>query len=416
MISALVSRLTISIPFALLIVTYLTACSSNKEIPPMTESDILAFHQEILTIDTHVDTPLRLKYEGIDLGKRYDPDTIRTQLDYPRMAEGGLDGAFFAVWSPQGARTDSGHAAIKIKALETIRNVKEMVGKYPDLGGMAYRSEDAGRFAKQGKRAIYLGLENGYPLGMELDNIDTFYELGIRYVTLCHTSNNEICDSSNDSTEFGGLSPFGFKVIERMNRLGMMIDISHISDAAVDDVLDYSIAPVIASHSGSKTVCNNPRNLNDTLLARIAKNGGVVQMNLFSSYIKPTPPNLERDSAKAALKEKWGDPYELNSRDKASYLAEKKEMNLNHPQILASVADAVDHIDHIVNLIGVDHVGIGTDFDGGAGLSDCKDVSELPNITKELFARGYSNSDIRKIWSGNLIRVFTEVEKIATPH
>ena len=376
MISALVSRLTISIPFALLIVTYLTACSSNKEIPPMTESDILAFHQEILTIDTHVDTPLRLKYEGIDLGKRYDPDTIRTQLDYPRMAEGGLDGAFFAVWSPQGARTDSGHAAIKIKALETIRNVKEMVGKYPDLGGMAYRSEDAGRFAKQGKRAIYLGLENGYPLGMELDNIDTFYELGIRYVTLCHTSNNEICDSSNDSTEFGGLSPFGFKVIERMNRLGMMIDISHVSDEAFFQVLELSSAPTVATHSSLRHfVPGFERNVSDEMMIALAKNGGVLQLNFGDYFIRDVR---------------------------------------NNPDLKVTIADVVDHVDRVVDLVGIDHIGIGSDYDGIPRLPvGLEDVSTYPQFIKELLVRGYSDEDVKKIMNGNILRVWKEVRRLA---
>lgn len=413
MIDLLHKRLAVPGLLLLFIAASFTACSSTKEITPMTESDILAFHNEILTIDTHVDTPLRFKHQGIDLGKRYDPREIRSQLDYPRMDEGGLDAAFFAVWTPQGARTDSAHAAIKAKALKIIESVNAMVGKYPDQGGMATHSSDALRMAKQGRHAIYLGLENGFPLGTDVDNIDQFYALGIRYVTLCHTSNNEICDSSNDTTEFGGLSPFGFQVVERMNKIGMMIDISHLSNAAVDDVLDHSAAPVIASHSGASAVYAHPRNLNDTLLLRIAEKGGVIQMNLFSGYIKQEPPNPGRDSAKAAFKEKWGDSYKLSDEDQVLYDLEKRDMNRQHPQILASVSEAIDHIDHMVDLIGIDHVGIGTDFDGGAGLADCYDVSELPNITKELFKRGYSKSDIQKIWSGNLLRVFEAVESIA---
>ncbi len=377
------------------------------------DADILKFHQQLLTLDTHVDTPLRLKYEGIDLGQRYDPHEIKSKLDYPRMDAGGLDAAFFAVWTPQGVRNDSGHAAIKSKALSIIDRVEEMVGKYPDRGEMAYNSEDAARIVGQKKHAIYLGMENGYPLGIDLENLDLFYKRGIRYVTLCHTSNNEICDSSTDTTEFDGLSPFGYQVVERMNQLGMMVDISHVSDATVADVLGCSKAPVIASHSCSKALCNHPRNINDTLLTQIAEKGGVVQMCLYSAYVLPEQPNPDRDSARAALKEKWGDSDLLTREQRPLYRAELSEMNRNFPQILPSVSDAVDHIDHMVNLMGIDHVGIGTDFDGGAALSDCFDVSELPNITRELFKRGYSESDIQKIWSGNLLRVFAEVEAIA---
>jgi len=384
------------------------------KIEPMSEADILAFHQEMLTIDSHVDTPLRLKYEGIDLGQRYDPHEIKSKLDYPRMNEGGLDAVFFAVWTSQGVRNEKGHAAIKAIALEIIDSVESMVNKYPEQGAMAYRPGDAARLAEQNKHAIFLGMENGYPLGTDLENLDLFYGRGIRYVTLCHTSNNEICDSSNDTTEFGGLSTFGYQVVERMNQLGMMVDISHVSDATVEDVLACSKAPVIASHSCSKAMCDNPRNLNDTLLSQIAAKGGVIQMCLYSEYILPDPPNPDRDSARSALKAKWGDSSKLGHDQKLAYRAERNEMNRKYPQILPSVADAVDHIDHIVQLVGIDHVGIGTDFDGGAGLSDCFDVSQLPNITKELVKRGYGKADIQKIWSGNLLRVFAEVEAIAS--
>ena len=396
----------------LLFILSISGCSTTKENAPMTKSDILAFHNQILTIDTHVDTPLRLKYEGIDLGQKYNPREIKSKLDYPRMDEGGLDAAFFAVWTPQGVRNDSGHAAIKARALEIIESVENMVAKYPDQGAMAYTSIEAAALAEQGKHAIYLGMENGYPLGRDIENLDLFYEKGIHYVTLCHTSNNDICDSSNDTTEHGGLSSFGIQVVKRMNDLGMMVDISHVSDATVEDILEHSRAPVIASHSCSRAVCDNPRNINDDLLTRIAKQGGVIQMCLYSGYVLPEAPNPDRDSARAALKAKWGNPYQFKGVEKMAYRAERKKLNRKHPQILPTVSDIVDHIDHIVKLVGIDHVGIGTDFDGGAGLADCFDVSELPNITLELFKRGYSKSDIRKIWSGNLLRVFNKVEQL----
>ncbi|NQV14556.1 membrane dipeptidase [bacterium] len=373
----------------------------------------MTFHQSLLTLDTHVDTPLRVKHEGVDLGKRHDPRLIYSKLDFPRMEEGGLDAAFFAVWTPQGARTDSGHAAIKQNALEIIGAVESNIATYPDLAAMAYNSNDAKRLRDEGKYAIYLGMENGYPLGTELENLDLFYERGVRYITLCHTSNNEICDSSNDSTEFGGLSPFGYTVVKRMNQLGMMVDVSHLSDASVEDVLACSEAPVIASHSCAKALCDNPRNINDNLLRQIAKNGGVVQVNLFSEYIKIPTPNPGRDSAQAALKEKWGDKYKLNADQKDAYQLENLEVNRLYPRFLPTVADLVDHIDHIVKIAGIDHIGIGSDFDGGAELEDCYDVSEMPNITQELIHREYSKAAIEKIWSGNLLRLFHEVEMIA---
>ncbi len=389
------------------------SCQPNVKNIVMDEQEMLAFHHSILTIDSHVDTPLRIKYGGIKLGDKYDPHEIKSKLDLPRMKEGGMDAAFFAVWTPQGVRNDSGHAAIKKKALGIIDQVESELKNYPEQVSLALRASDASKIASQQKHAIYLGMENGYPVGTEIDNLNHFYDRGIRYITLCHTSNNDICDSSNDSTEYGGLSPFGFEVVKRMNQLGMMVDISHVSDATVEDVLATSKTPVIASHSCSKAMCDNPRNISDDLLVKIAANGGVVQMCLYSEYILPDPPNPDRDSARAALKEKWGDPYKLKGEALLEYRAEKSVMNRKHPQILPAVTDAVDHIDHMVKVMGIDHVGIGTDFDGGAALSDCYDVTELPNITVELFNRGYSREEIEKIWSGNLLRVFNTVEQYA---
>ena len=388
-------------------------CSAGNNAGSMSESDILSFHQQILTIDTHVDTPLRLKYEGIDLSQHHDPHEYHSKLDFPRMDEGGLDAVFFAIWTPQGARTDSGHSAIKQQALDILDIVEAEIGKLSQYAEIVTHSQDASRLQTLGKHAIYLGLENGYPIGTDINNLELFYKRGIRYITLCHMTNNEICDSSNDTTEYGGLSPFGLKVIKRMNQLGMMVDISHSSEATVEQAVASSRAPVIASHSCSKAMCDNPRNLSDSLLTLIAAKGGVVQMCLLSDYITPDPPQEGRDSAQAVLKQKWKDIDRQTDTNREAYRLELSELNRNFPRVLPSVADAVDHIDHMVKLIGIDHVGIGTDFDGGAALSDCFDVSELPSITLELFKRGYSKSDIRKIWSGNLLRVFSKVEHLA---
>jgi len=392
----------------------LFTCSVKEVSTSMTEADILAFHHSILTIDTHVDTPLRLKYEGIDLSQRHDPHEYNSKLDFPRMDEGGLDAVFFAIWTPQGARTDSGHSAIKQHALDILDLVEVEISKLSQHAEIVTHPQDASRVQAAGKHAIYLGLENGYPIGTDIQNLELFHKLGIRYVTLCHMTNNEICDSSNDTTEYGGLSPFGVEVIERMNQLGMMVDISHTSGATVEQAVAISKAPVIASHSCAKALCDNPRNLSDSLLTLIAAKGGVVQMCLLSTYITPDPPQEARDSARAAMKLKWKGIDRQTDSNREIYRLEWAELNRNYPRELPSVSDAVDHIDHMVELVGIDHVGIGSDFDGGAALSDCFDVSGLPNITKELFKRGYSKSDIRKIWSGNLMRVFARVEQIAS--
>ncbi len=392
----------------------LWTCVGTEVNHSMTEAEMLAFHHSILTMDTHVDTPLRLLHEGINLSQHHDPHEYNSKLDFPRMDEGGLDAVFFAIWTPQGARTDSGHSAIKLQALDLLELVEAELGKLPQSAEIVTNSDDASRLQARGKHAIYLGLENGYPIGTDLENLDLFYKRGVRYITLCHMTNNEICDSSNDTTEFGGLSPFGVEVVQRMNQLGMMVDISHTSEATVEQAVAISRAPVIASHSCAKAMCANPRNLSDSLLTLIAAKGGVVQMCLLSDYITPDPPQGARDSARAALKKKWKNVDRQNDINREAYRLEWGELNRKFPRELPSVADAVDHIDHMVALVGIDHVGIGSDFDGGAALSDCFDVSDLPNITKELFKRGYSKADIKKIWSGNLLRVFGEVEQLAS--
>lgn len=259
------------------------------------------------------------------------------------------------------------------------------------------------------ERAVFIGIENGYPIGNDLSMVEYFHYRGARYITLCHSKNNDICDSSTDTTEHNGLSAFGNEVVEEMNRVGMMIDVSHISDSSFYDVIALSQVPVIASHSSARAICNHPRNLTDDMLKMISKNGGVAQVCILSDYVKEMPPNALRDSARNVLRIKFRDFIDLSDDEMKQARKEWREINKKYPSNLATVKDAVDHIDHIVQVAGIDHVGIGTDFDGGGGLSDCFDVSEMPNITVELFRRGYTKDDIRKIWGANLMRVMREV-------
>ncbi len=372
-------------------------------------------HNEIFTIDTHTDTPLMLRSPSFDLGKYNDPKKRGGKVDFPRMKEGGLDAVFFAVFIGQGDRTPEGNKLAKEKALQLFDLIKRGVNKYPDLAEFAFSSQDATEIEKRGKRAIFIGMENGYPLGKNLSLVEKFYNLGARYITLCHTSNNDICDSSTDKNgkEHGGLSEFGRKVVKEMNRIGMIVDVSHISDDSFYDVIKYSEAPVIASHSCARAICDNPRNLSDDMLRTIAKRGGVVQLCILSAYIKKPKPNPERDMAIKKLRSEYTN-FSLLPEEKQNEIREKWYIiNEKYPRELATVSDAVDHIDHIVKIAGIDHVGIGTDFDGGGGLSDCFDSSELWKITYELVKRGYKEGDIRKIWGENFLRVFKSVEEFS---
>jgi membrane dipeptidase len=370
-------------------------------------------HAAAYTVDSHTDTPLRLNRLGFDFGVRNDPRETRSKIDLPRMKEGGMDGIWFAVFVGQGERTPEGNEAARQRALEVTETIYETVDLYSDDLEVATRADDLQRIAKKGKHAIYLGMENGYPIGNNPDLLNMYYDKGIRYVTLVHSYNNDLCDSSTDTLEHNGLSPLGEEVVHRMNDLGMIIDVSHASDQSFYDVLQQSRAPIMASHSCARALCDNPRNLSDEMLLKLKENGGVIQMCILSAYVKKPSPNPQRDSARAAVREKHGNYYELDEAGKEAFLVDWYAVDRDFPRELATVSDAVDHIDHIVELIGIDHVGIGTDFDGGGALEDCFDVSQMGNITLELVRRGYTAAEIKKIWGGNLTRVFKEVEAAA---
>ena len=239
------------------------------------ENTAARIHERALTIDTHVDTPMRLVGKGFDIGVRHDTGAQGGRVDLPRMKEGGLDAIFFAVYLGQGERTAEGNERAKQEALQIFDAIHKAVAQYPDLAVLATTSDEASRIEAQGKRAIYIGIENGYVLGKDLSLLKTYYDLGARYVTLCHTRNNDICDSSTDKKgpEHHGLSEFGKQVVQEMNRLGMLVDISHVSDETFYDVLENSQAPVIASHSCARALCDNPRNLTDDMLRALAKQG-----------------------------------------------------------------------------------------------------------------------------------------------
>lgn len=375
-----------------------------------------SIHRSVLTIDTHSDTPLNLTQEGFDLAKWNDQATTGTKVDFPRMKAGGLDAQFFAVFVAQGPRDSEGDAKAKKKALDILAAIRKSVAENQNVAEIALTPDDGYRLKKEGKRAVYLGLENGYALANDLTMVKKYYDMGIRYITLCHTSNNDLCDSSTDKKkglEHHGLSPFGKAVVAEMNRVGMMVDVSHSSDDTFMDVIRLSKAPIIASHSCARAMCDNPRNLTDEDLRALAKNGGVIQMCFLSEYVKKTDPNPKRDSALAVVRQKYNDFQDLSDDKLKEARKEYREASRKYPNKLATVQDMVDHIDHIVKVIGIDYVGIGTDFDGGGDLSGCRDVSQMENVTLELVKRGYSEEAIRKIWGGNFMRVFREVQRLA---
>jgi membrane dipeptidase len=389
---------------AIVMILSATACGTTEEQLARTADKI---HASFLTVDTHCDTPLDFHRQEFDLGVRHEEGCV----DFPRMKEGGLDAEFFAVFIGQGPRNDSTFGLVHNKAVEIFDAIHKNVGKNSSMAEIALTADDAYRLKKEGKIAAFIGLENGYPVGKDLTRIKQYFGLGARYITLSHTKNNDICDSSTDpkGPEHNGLSDFGKEVVKEMNRIGMMVDVSHISDKAYYDVLKVSQTPVIASHSSCRALCENARNLDDKMLLALKENGGVIQICILSDYLKAPENNPELDEKLKELRAKFGDYNLLDEGQKKLMRAEYGEIQKKYKK-LATVKDVVDHIDHVVQVIGVDYVGIGTDFDGGGGIDGCRTVAEMKNITIELLRRGYSKKDIGKIWGANAMRVLRQAE------
>jgi len=392
------------------------ACTVAKT-PLTVEQKARALHDRMLTVDTHCDTAFSLLRTDWKIGDRHDPSLRASgKIDLPRMREGGLDAEFFAAFVGQGPLTPEAYAKAKDSALRAVEAVRKMTEEYSSVIGLAVDPQGARRLKKEGKLTAFIGLENGYPIGRDMALIRLFHEKGVRYITLCHSSDNDICDSSTDrrNPEDRGLSAFGREVVAECNRLGMIIDISHASEKSISDILAVTKAPIIASHSSARAVCDNPRNLTDDQLRALAKNGGVVQICFLAAYVKTPPVIPEREKARKELEAKYGNIRAIQDEAvRAKAMAEREAVNEKFPQIRANVQDLVDHIDHVKKVVGVDYIGIGTDFDGGGGVVGCDDVSGMIHVTEELVRRGYTDREIEKIWGGNFLRVFQKVIDLA---
>ena len=320
-------------------------------------------HTRILSVDTHTDTPLWFR-GGHSVGLRKN-----NQVSVQKMEEGKLDAQFLAAFLGQGERDEASSQKAVEKCRELIKGIYADVQKYPDACGIALTEADAWRLKSEGKKAFFIGIENGYAIGKDIKNIRMFKDMGVNYITLCHSWDNDICNSSTNTADASkGLTSFGRKVVKEMNKQGVLIDLSHASEGTFWDVMKLSKDPVFASHSGVKALCKSDRNLTDDQLRALAQNGGVIQICIFRNYQNEKPEE-------------------------------------------ASIIDVVRHIDHAVKVAGIDHVGIGSDFDGGGGLLGCNGDNDMINITVHLLEMGYSEEDIRKIWGGNFFRILTQVRK-----
>lgn len=387
-------------------------------------------HERVMTLDTHVDiNPSNFRKDTLN----YASKLPRTQVDLVKMQEGGLDAAFLIVYVGQAPQLDSaGFARANAQAIEKFQAVHRLAEEIaPDKVGLATSAAEARKIYASGRKVVFIGIENGFSMGTDITNVQKFHDLGGRYMSLAHNGHSQLSDSNTGERDnvwmWHGLSPLGRQVIPEMNRVGIMIDISHPSKESMMQTLQITKAPIIASHSGVRALCNHSRNLDDEQLKALAKNGGVAQLVAFSSYVKCDPQrDALRADAIATLRKEFGitatRPQEVSAQVAAlpdekrnAYLSRQEDITARrYPQEApATVKDFVNHIDYAVKLIGIDHIGIASDFDGGGGVEGWRSAAETFNVTLELVRRGYTEEQIAKIWSGNLLRVLDEVERVA---
>jgi membrane dipeptidase len=384
----------------------LLAVNANAQTNASQQAHDLHFNS--IVVDTHDDTTQRLLDPKFDFGARHTDGSV----DIPRMRDGGLDAIFFSIWIPG---TITGPAAVQ-RALTQIAAVRETVARHPNDLVLCGSAEEIRRAKAAHKIAALMGVEGGHMINNDLANLDKFYSLGVRYMTLTHTVNTGWADSSGDKPAHDGLTPFGKQVIAEMNKLGMMVDISHVADKTFYDVLAISQAPVIASHSSCRAICTAPRNMTDDMIKALAAKGGVIQINYHVGFLsqkfqdasKANPEFGKQIEAESKKRCAGDEACELIEADKITreYVAQGKLPRVEWTEI-------INHIDHAVKLVGADHVGLGSDFDGADMPYGMEDVSHLPQITTALLAKGYSPADIQKILGGNTLRLMQDVEATA---
>lgn len=320
-------------------------------------------HQHIISLDSHCDTPMFF-HQNINIANR----DSRIQVDLHKMSEGHLDASIMVAYLEQGARDDESLVKATQKANLILDNIEQMAAKHADAMGIARNPEELYELKRSGKRAVMMGVENGYAIGKDIKNVEAFRNRGVVYITLCHNGDNDICDSAKGNAEHNGVSDFGAEVIREMNRVGLMVDLSHASEKSFYDAIDISSLPIVCSHSSCRALCDHPRNLTDDQLRRLAESGGVAQVTLYNHF--------------------------LNSSG------------------TANIHDVMAHINHMIDIMGVDHVGIGTDFDGSDGETGLASACELINITRQLLRNRYNETDIEKIWGGNFLRLMKKVQSV----
>jgi membrane dipeptidase len=369
-------------------------------------------HAGFFTFDTHIDTPTAwLMKEGWDFAARHERSGDGSQCDLPRMADGGIDALGFAIYVTQGARTATGFARAHELALRVAERTLATIDRHRDRCGLALTADEGIRLKSEGRRALYLTIENSYSLGLDAANVAKFHALGVRMLGLNHMLHNDLADSSTDprAPEWGGLGPFGREVVAECNRLGIALDASHASDDALWDLLECSRTPPLLTHSGCRAVCDHPRNIGDELLRALAAKGGVIQINALPVAVVKAW-DRGQTAAMSELLLRLSDA-ELTPELRASLGVEWRRLDAAYPPPVCTIDDYVAHIEHAVAIAGIDHVGIGCDFDGGGGFpTGLRDVADYPNITAALCARGWTDENLGKLWGANTLRVLRACE------
>ncbi|ALM07112.1 peptidase M19 [Sediminicola sp. YIK13] len=411
----------------------LVACKEQKkEMAEIVLEKAQRIHEKVITIDTHNDINVGNFTDSINYTQNLD-----TQVNLPKMTEGGLDVSWLIVYTGQDSLNAKGYEKAAKNAMDKFEAIHRLCEDIaPDKIELALTSDDVRRISKSGKKVAMIGVENAYPIGEDLSNFEKYHHLGARYISLSHNGHSQFCDSNTGEKDsiwlYNGLSKLGKKAVVEMNRLGIMIDISHPSKSSMEQMVSLSKAPIIASHSSARALCDHSRNLDDEQLLLLKKNGGVVQTVAFNSYL-----NTEKHEARAAymkgLYVKIADSLDIDWYERSQFSeltdAQRAAFMDNYPKVLkqakvasskdknapeaVNVSDFINHIDYLVYLIGIDHVGISSDFDGGGGIEGWDDASETFNVTLELVKRGYSEEEIEKLWGGNLLRVLDEVQSVS---
>ena len=422
--------------FKVLAVILLFIVSCKTETKKLNQDELLAkakeIHKRVMVLDTHNDINIKNFTDSINYTQELD-----NQVNLPKMKKGGLDVSWFIVYTGQGELSPQGYDKAYKNAISKFNAIHKLTKEIaPNQIELAVSSADAKRIYASGKKVAMIGIENGYPIGTDIKRVKEFYDLGARYMSLSHNGHSQLCDSNTGETDdkwlHGGVSDLGKEVIKEMNKWGIMIDVSHPAKSSIKDMVELSKAPIIASHSSARGLCDHSRNLDDEQLMWIKENGGVVQTVAFNAYVNTEKNNAYNEASKKYMEEIAKEQgFKMMPRSEAMKLPKDKLDKYYNEYIKVrklartkmakeadkfdpvNVSDFVNHIDYMVKKIGINHVGISSDFDGGGGVSGWNDASETLNVTIELVKRGYTENEIEKLWSGNLLRVLDKVQEIA---